>query len=146
MSQGFVTFNSTLLSLIMPSCTTGSLSWPLLKDTSDSSAAVSAKYTQVNSRSNKHRGDTASASCPLLLNFPRTNLCCLPLGGSRWQSAFALSRSRFTSNLFSFSTSPSASQGHLNEMRAPSCFPSPRKTDNEQAKCFWQQIGSLADQ
>lgn len=144
MSQGFVTVNFTLLSLIMPSCTTGSLSWLLLKDTSDSSAAVSAKYIQVNSRSNKHRRDTASTSCPLLLYFPQTNLCCLPLRGSLWQSAVSPSLSVFLSNLFSFSTSPSASQGHPNEMKAPSCFSSPRKlimnkpsaSDNKLAR--WQ--------
>ena len=122
----------------MPTCTTGSLCWPLLKDTHDSSGVVSARL-QVHSgkwRSNKHRGDTASAHCPLLLTFPQTNLCCLPLDGN------LLSLTPFLSIWLSLSL-------HL-----PFHFTRASKwnesvlmfffagvPDYEQAKCCWQQTG-----
>lgn len=83
------------------------------------------KYTQVNGGSNKQRGDTASASCPLLLNFPQTNLCCRPLRGTRWQSAplsLVLVWLALSLHLPFFT-----SQGHPNETKAARVFSSPRK-------------------
>lgn len=99
------------------------------------------KYTQVNGRSNKHRGDTVSASCPLLLNFPQTDLCCLPHTGNllslSLSVSFCLTRSFFPPSL-------SLHKGIQMKWKPPHVFFFARETDNEQAKCFWQQTGWLA--
>lgn len=101
----------------MPTCTAGSLSWPDLKDISDSSiSARLQKYIQVNAGSSKHRGDTASSyvlSCSIFLK--------LMLPPTQRLSLAICSLLLTPSALLFLYTFTFTSQGHPNQMKDSSC-------------------------